>query len=308
MRTIWPFRHFGLKLLSVALALMLWMVVSGEETVERGLRVPLELQQFPIGLELHDDAPSTVDVRVRGASGSLSRVSPGDIVAVLDLRGARAGRRLFHLTPEQVHAPFGVEVVQVTPPTVALVFEASSSRPVPVAPQVEGNPAPGFVVGKVSADPATVDMVGPESAVKRVREAITEPVSVEGARSPVRETVTVGFLDPAVRLKAPRSADVVVDVLPEPVEHVVRERPVHLRNLLPGLSAVAIPAVVDVRLRGSGAALNRAGADEVAAYIDLAGLGAGQYTLSVHADAPQGAGVAHTDPAMVQVRISRGRH
>ena len=65
------------------------MVVSGEETVERGLRVPLELQQLPAGLELLGESPTTVDVRVRGASGTLSRVAPGDIVAVLDLRSAR---------------------------------------------------------------------------------------------------------------------------------------------------------------------------------------------------------------------------
>src|SRR5437764_15082071 len=100
------FRHLGLKLLSLGLAVSLWMVVSGEETVERSLRVPLELQQFPAGLELQGEPPSTVDVRVRGASGTLGRVSSGDIVAVLDLRGARAGRRLFHLPPELVRAPF----------------------------------------------------------------------------------------------------------------------------------------------------------------------------------------------------------
>ena len=46
--------------------------------------------------------PALVDVRVRGASSTLSRVSAGDIVAVLDLRGARPGRRLFQLSPEQV--------------------------------------------------------------------------------------------------------------------------------------------------------------------------------------------------------------
>lgn len=308
MRTIWPFRHFGLKLLSLGLALMLWMVVSGEETVERSVRVPLELQQFPVGLELRDDAPSTVGVRVRGASGALSRVSPGDIVAVLDLRGARAGRRLFHLTPEEVHAPFGVEVVQVAPPTVAMVFEPSAARQVPVAPEIEGTPAPGYVVGKISTDPAMVDVVGPESAVKRVNEAITEPISVDGATAPVRETVTVGFLDPAVRLKTPRSANVLVDVQPAPLERSIRERAVHLRNLGAGLAAQAVPAVVDVRLRGSRDALNRVDADDISAYVDLAGLGAGQYTLNVHAAAPRDAGVTGTDPAAVQVRISRVRN
>ena len=53
------------------------MVVAGEETVERGLRVPLELQQFPAGLELKGDAPSLVDVRVRGASGALVAAGAG---------------------------------------------------------------------------------------------------------------------------------------------------------------------------------------------------------------------------------------
>jgi YbbR domain-containing protein len=307
MRTIWPFRHFGLKLLSLGLALMLWMVAAGEETVERGLRVPLELQQFPPGLELHDDAPSTVDVRVRGASGALSRVSPGDIVAVLDLRGARAGRRLFHLTPEQVHAPFGVQVVQVTPPTVAMVFEPAAARQVPVTPEIEGEPAPGYVVGRVSSDPPAVDMVGPASAVKRVTEAITEPISVDGARAPVHESVTVGFLDPAVRLKNPRSAEVLVDVVPAQ-ERIVRDRPVHLRNLAPGLSAEAAPAVVAVRLRAGRDALNRVDVDEVSAYVDIARLGPGQYTLAVHASAAQGASVTGTDPMNVQVRISRVRN
>src|SRR5947208_8988014 len=123
MRVIWPFRHFGLKLFSFGLAVSLWMVVAGEETVERGLRVPLELQQMPGGIEVLGDIPTTVDVRVRGGSGVLSRVGTGDVVAVLDLRSARSGRRLFPLTPDQVRVPFGVEVVQVTPSAVAIAFE-----------------------------------------------------------------------------------------------------------------------------------------------------------------------------------------
>jgi hypothetical protein len=111
MTPIWPFRHFGLKVWSVVLAVALWLAVTGDESVERGLRVPLELQQFPAGLELQGDAPALVDVRVRGESSALGRVGAGDIVAVLDLKTARPGRRLFQLTPEQVRVPFGVEVV-----------------------------------------------------------------------------------------------------------------------------------------------------------------------------------------------------
>src|SRR5262249_13807658 len=136
----WPFEHFGLKVLSLGLALLLWMVVAGEETVERGLRVPLELQQMPAGIEVSGDVPTTVDVRVRGGPAPPSRVGPGDVVAVLDLRGARSGRRLFPMTPEQVRVPFGVEVVQVTPSAVAMAFETSASRELPVMPAADGRP------------------------------------------------------------------------------------------------------------------------------------------------------------------------
>ena len=301
---IWPFRHVGLKVLSVTLAVMLWMVIAGEETVERGLRVPLELQQFPPGLELLGDVPTTADVRVRGAAGTLSRLSPGDIVAVVDLRGARSGERLFHLTPEQVRAPFGVEVVQVTPSTVAVAFESAASRSVPIRPAVEGRPAPGYVVGKITADPPQVDIVGPQSAVRRVAEALTEPVSVAGAQQNVEETVTVGTIDPSLRLQTLRTARVTVQIVPAPLEQTVRDRPVHQRNLASNLVAVVIPSDVDVTLRGNKEALARVRPDDATAFVDLSGLGAGEYTLTVYADSSSDAGVARIEPAAIKVRIT----
>ena len=106
---------------------LLWMVVSGEETVERGLRVPLELQQLPAGLELLGDVPTTVDVRVRGASGTLSRVGHGRRGrGARSAHGANRAGGCFRSTPDQVRVPFGVEVVQVTPSAVAMAFEASA--------------------------------------------------------------------------------------------------------------------------------------------------------------------------------------
>jgi hypothetical protein len=306
-RAWWPFRHLGLKFLSVAVAVLLWMVVAGEETVERGLRIPLELQQFPPGLELDGEPPSLVDARVRGASGTLGRLSVGDVVAVIDLRGAHVGRRLFPLTPDQVRVPFGVEIVQVTPPTVALVFEKSASKQVPVEPRLEGKPAAGFVVGKRTVDPATVEIIGPDSAVERATEALTEPVSVSGARELVRETVKVGMVDSALRLKTSRAAVVEVEIVPAPVERTVHNVPVHLKNLAPNLNAEANPTMVDVSVRGSREGLSRLRGDDVSAYVDLAGLGAGPYTLPVRADALGEAGTTAIDPTVVQVKITNGK-
>lgn len=307
MKSIWPFRHFGLKIWSVVLAVALWLAVTGDESVERGLRVPLELQQFPMGLELQGDAPALVDVRVRGESGALGRVAPGDIVAVLDLKGVRPGRRLFQLTPEQVRAPFGVEVVQVSPSSIALGFENSATRQLPVIPAVEGVPAPGFVVGKPLSNPSTVEVVGPENAVTHATEALTEPISVTGAKQDISQTVNIGFEDPALRLKTPRQAVVTVPILPGPVERTLMDQPVRLRSLGPGLVATAMPSGISIVLRGSKEGLSRIKADNIVAYADLAGLGAGEYSIGVQVDAPHDAGVARIIPATVQVIIARAK-
>ena len=208
------FRNLALKIVSVVLAALLWLIVSGERTVERALRIPLEFTNIPAQLELVGEPPTVVDVRVRGASGTLGRLSPGDMAAVLDVRTPRPGQRLYHLTGSEVRAPFGVDVVQVAPSTIALFFERSSAKTVAVMPVLEGQPADGYMVDRVTADPAKVEVVGPASALKELTSAVTEAVSVEGATTTVTESVTVGPADPTVRLRGPQTARVTVTIIP----------------------------------------------------------------------------------------------
>lgn len=304
MKAFWPFRHLGLKALSFALAMFLWLAVAGEQVVERSLRVPLELQQFPPGLEIRGEWPEFVDVRLRGPSSTLTGVAASDVVATLDLRSAKAGPRLFQLTPEQVRTPFDVEVVQVTPSSVGMTFEKSQTRRVPVRPLIEGSPEPGYVVGAVSVDPAIVEVIGPESVVNQVTDAVTEPVSVAGAIAGVSQQVSVGFVESAVRLKVPRPATVTVRILPGPAERTVSDRAVHLRNLGTGLTAQAVPSTVAVTLRGSRQNIARVAAADVVAYVDLNRLGVGEYMLNVQIDVPPDVGVSHINPDLVHVVVA----
>jgi YbbR domain-containing protein len=298
-----PFRHLGLKVLAIALASVLWLTVAGEHIVERSLRVPLEFRNIPEALEIVGNTPDSVDVRLRGSSAVLSRIQPGEIVAVLDLSSARAGSRLFHLRNDEVRAPFGVEVSQVVPSTLALELEKSARRVVPVVPAIEGEPAPGFVVGRYSADPPTVEIVGPDSHVRQVAEATTEPVSVKDAKSRVRDGVTVGVVDPAVRLAQAQSVNITVEIWPAPVEKRMPDVPVRWRNLGSGLRAQVSPQLVHVTVRGSKDPLAQLRGDSVQAFVDLAGLGAGRYNLRVQVDPAESFGVVAIDPAVVSVTI-----
>ena len=142
-------------------------------------------------------------MRLRGSSGNLARVVQGDVVAALDLTNARPGTRIFNLRASEVRVPFGVEVVQVTPSTVSLEFEFAGQKVVPVSPVIEGDPEPGFVVGRITTSPATVQVLGPIGRLQALSEATTEPVRVDGARANLTDKVTVGVEDSAVRLREP---------------------------------------------------------------------------------------------------------
>ena len=84
----------------------------------------------------------------------------------------------------------------------------------------------------------------------------------------------------------------------------MRGIPIRLRNVGARLVVQAMPVVVDVGVRGSRDVINRLGDDDVTAYVDVSGLGEGEYPLAVHADAPERAGITRVEPSMVQVRIS----
>lgn len=209
-----PFRNLGLKFVSTLVATLLWLVVAGERVVERVMRAPVEFQNLPAGLELVGNPPDTVEVRLRGSSGALSRIASGDMSAVIDLATARPGRRLFHIGQNQVNVPYGIDIVQVGPSTLTMEFEMSAIRQVKVEPDIDGRPAAGFEVTNVKSDPDTVEVAGPESALKRLQSAITEPVSVTDQTRSVREVVTIGVPDSSLRLRSPQTAVVTVTISP----------------------------------------------------------------------------------------------
>jgi YbbR domain-containing protein len=298
-----PFRNPGLKIMALLLATALWFTVAGEQNVERTLRVPLEFRNTPAHLEILGDPPSTIDVRVLGSSTLLSRIDPGEVVAMIDLAGARAGSRLFHLRTDEVRVPFGVNVQQLTPATISLELQRSARRTLPIEPAVDGDPAPGFVVGKATTNPESVDVIGPESRINTLTSATTEPVSIAGRRETVVDTVTVGVMDSAVRLVEPKSATVTIEILPAPVERIVRGVPIRWRNLNAGLSARVEPQTTSVAVRGRREAIDSMRTESIDAFVDLAGLGPGQYNLRVQFDPTESFGVSATAPAVVRVTI-----
>jgi YbbR domain-containing protein len=296
-----PLRNVGLKLAALGLGTALWITVSGQR-VEREVSVQLQFRNVPAELEILSDAPRTVAVRLNGSSGQISRLEPTDVVATIDLTNARPGVRVFLITANHISVPLGVDVKSVDPAAVSLTLEHTATAAIPVKPTIGGEPAHGFEVAEVTFTPKTVTVAGPESHLKAQQSAVTERISIEGATSTVTESVGIGLTDPALRLSQAQTAQVTIRIA-RSASVRFENRPVAFRNVEAGRAASADPSEVIVTLAGSQDVLAGLHDGDLTPYVDLAGVGPGNYTLRVHLDPRASTTVEGIEPAAVAVRI-----
>jgi YbbR domain-containing protein len=159
------------------------------------------------------------------------------------------------------------------------------------------------VVKRVVPNPAFVDVVGPESAVRQLAEATTEPLDLNGDTKTVRETVAIGLANPQVRLRSVRNAVVTVDIEPAPIERLISGVGVQTRGLESRLRATVTPHTVTVTAHGPAAVVRQLSPANVPLFIDLSGLRRGRYNLPVHAPPAADYSVSSVNPSTVRVLI-----
>mgnify|MGYP001377395066 CR=1 FL=1 len=292
-----------LKLMSLAFAVLLWLLIAGERTSEMGMSVPVELQDFPRELEITGEPVNAVEVRLRASPGMIQRIVPGEVSAQVNLVGFGEGEHIVHLTEDSIRMPFGVKVVKISPAVLTFRLERTLRKVVPVQPRLLGRPAEGFEVAEVTSQPAEVRLEGPTSRVDEVESAFTEPVSVEGARDTVSETVTIGIADPLLRVLVSPRVKVTARIRERHETRTIRGVAVEVRGA-PGPSR---PARVEVTVSGPASALAEIADKDVRAFVDAARAASGRAPVVVEiGPGHPGVEVRECIPADVALRAPAG--
>ena len=172
--------NFGIKLLSLALSVGLWLAVASDPSAEVAVDVPIVFRNIPENLEISSENVPRAQIRVRGPQRAVRRLQPADIYTEIDLSGMQAGEHTFDLTAQQIHQPRELAIVQVVPHTVHLLSDPPIPSPVPVRPRSLGNFAAGYQIGRLEAEPPSITISGPRKRVEAVEAAITAPPDASG--------------------------------------------------------------------------------------------------------------------------------
>lgn len=208
----WITHNWHLKIVSLILATMLWMAVANQASSEIGLEVPLEYRNIPAQLEITGDMTNTVQVRLRGSSNLIKDVTAKDVSTTIDLSKMGTGQKIVPLSPQNVQAPFGAEVIRVNPSSVRFNLERTVTKTISLMPRIVGQLPDGYEEGEVSVNPATMDVEGPESLVNSLSSIATVAIHLDQKRSAIDQTADLDLPDPQIRLQHPSPVNVHIEI------------------------------------------------------------------------------------------------
>lgn len=271
MKRLAILKNYQVKLTVFIIAIFIWFYVITEDQYDYVIKVPVSVTNLSDNKVILNNLPKTVKVKVNGTGKSLIALSMGSGANVqLDLSDVEKSK-VFKLTPQQVFLTRRFEDVQiqeiVMPETIRVTLDNFISKKVPVHLDLNPQLAAGYtIVGPIQVKPDSVLISGPQSAVSKITEMVTEHKEYNDLRFDLQKKIALKLSSNAVHcnrrdvsvfINIQQLLEITMDGVPVKVTHVPRH-----------LNVYVVPSTVSVVLEGGGLLLSKITRDDIQAYID----------------------------------------
>lgn len=164
---------------SILASLIIWVYVTSIESEEYHQifrNIPVEFVGSSVlrnskGMEITDVDVSSVTVEISGPRRIIGSLSSADLVAQIDV--SRLSQSIYTSQQYTVMFPDGtdtsnISIIRKTPETVSFTVSNVIDKTVQVKGSFLGEIAEGYLAQKVTFDPATITLRGPEAYLKNV--------------------------------------------------------------------------------------------------------------------------------------------
>lgn len=293
------FTNLGLKLLSLILALTVFLLVNSDRDREITLHVGVSYT-LPDDKVLVSERIPEMRVTVRGPWRRLRRFDERELDRVnLDLSRVSGGD--FPITNDMVRVPSGISVVSISPRSFRVAFEKRVDKTVAVSAPTSGRPLHGYVVSSVMINPPAVAARGAQGVIAALSSIRGRDVRVDG-RSDSFEVETDLIPPDGVDLDSVHRVTVRVEIKEELVSQRVGPLPIQLRGDGVDSARVSVrPSQVDVVLTGALLAVEHAIAAGLTPTVRVSPGQLGDQPVTLESSVP-GVGVTI---APTKVRVTR---
>ena len=206
-------RNIGWKLFSLLVSLMLWYAYARDPEVGAFVSVPVEYRAMPDNLEISSDLVGAVSIDLRGPSEKIANFIGAKSAVVLDFSGIhKPGEQTFQIDERDITLPSGMRLERAIPAQIRLEFEQRTQQDVPVEVRFSGAPPEGYRLKRYEFQPQKLRVVGPESHVRTIEHAVTDPIDLTTLTGLTTFRVNAFVGDPHVRFEKPVKITVRVDI------------------------------------------------------------------------------------------------
>jgi len=203
------FKNIVLKIASIILAIILWLVASSRGQSEIFVDIPLEFMNMPSGLEMIDSTDKTISVNIKGPEKFIKNIKPTDIRASIDLSKAKKGKSTYYLAKDNIQLPRSITLLNISPSSVSVTTEETVTNTVRVIPVITGKPERGYKLQTTAVVPKDIQVEGIQSEVIKIRNIKTESVDITGVKETFAQELKLNLRGKNIRTK-PDSVTVTV--------------------------------------------------------------------------------------------------
>lgn len=200
--------NFPLKVLSVAVGILVWLLVVNVDNPTMTRTLTLPLSRIEIANEAYidsngmmytlDDSQTSFKVSITGGRKTVEKINTANLVATADLQQAVS------LETDPVMVPVSVACegvsssnldIEVTPKNLSVIVEEKKTQEfVVTVTRGETKPAKGYEVGELSSNPEKVKITGPTSLINKI-DKVSAYISVDNITEDVSKEVELSIVD-----------------------------------------------------------------------------------------------------------------
>jgi YbbR domain-containing protein len=246
-------KEYYIAAISGLFGIIVWVTVVMSEPRVVQIKAPLSIESIPEGQAIRSQFPSYVVLKVKGTGWHLAAFAwtstPKFEFPVTMFRGSKRAITVSDAA-EQLSSHQGIQVIEMSPESVYVDIDRSTTRKVPIVFDGQVICRDGYgQVGVPSLSPDSVVISGADELVRPITSWPTVKTVYDNAKAPIEADLALAS-NPSYRLTL-NVPEVRVRIAIEPfAEKTFSGLPVDIESVAPNRELILIPPKIDIVVRG----------------------------------------------------------